>query len=152
RARGGRRERGADRGPGVAEALRPHGGEGGDPVRRDGDQGASRCRCAALGRDAFIARSDALQVTGLEDTIARCNAYAAAGADLVFVDAPRTVEEYAAIAEQCSAPPVANMSETGRSPSIPTSDLEAMGYRLVIFPSTQTWLFAKAYEDLCHAV
>jgi len=99
-----------------------------------------------------IARSDALQVTGLEDTIARCNAYAAAGADLVFVDAPRTVEEYAAIAEQCSAPPVANMSETGRSPSIPTSDLEAMGYRLVIFPSTQTWLFAKAYEDLCHAV
>src|SRR5581483_493659 len=56
-----------------------------------------------------IARSDALQVTGLEDTIARCNAYAAAGADLVFVDPPRTVEEYAAIAEQCSAPPVANM-------------------------------------------
>ena len=48
----------------------------------------------------IIARSDALQVTGLDDTIARCNAYAEAGADLVFVDAPRTVEEYAAIAEQ----------------------------------------------------
>jgi 2-methylisocitrate lyase-like PEP mutase family enzyme len=100
----------------------------------------------------IIARSDALQVTGLEDTIARCNAYSDAGADLVFVDAPPTVEAYAAIAERCTVPCVANMSETGRSPAIPTADLEAMGYKLVIFPSTQTWVFAKAYEDLCHAV
>ncbi len=100
----------------------------------------------------IIARSDALQVTGLEDTLARCNAYSDAGADLVFVDAPRTVEEYIAIGEQCSAPCLANMSETGRSPVISTADLEEMGYKLVIFPSTQTWLFAKAYEELCQAV
>ena len=44
------------------------------------------------------------------------------------------------------------MSETGRSPAIPTAELEEMGYKLVIFPSTQTWLFAKAYEELCQAV
>ena len=100
----------------------------------------------------IIARSDALQVTGMEDAIARCNAYADAGADLVFVDAPPTVEDYGAIAEHCSAPCVANMSETGRSPAIQTAELEAMGYKLVIFPSTQTWLFSKAYEELCHAV
>ena len=100
----------------------------------------------------IIARSDALQVTGLDDTLVRCNAYSEAGADLVFVDAPRTVEEYAAIAAQSSAPCVANMSETGRSPSISTPDLEELGYKLVIFPSTQTWLFAKAYEELCQAV
>ena len=100
----------------------------------------------------IIARSDALQVTGLDDTLERCNAYSEAGADLVFVDAPRTVEEYAAIAAKCSAPCVANMSETGRSPSISTPDLEDLGYKLVIFPSTQTWLFAKAYEELCQAV
>jgi 2-methylisocitrate lyase-like PEP mutase family enzyme len=100
----------------------------------------------------IIARSDALQVTGLEDTIARCNAYAEAGADLVFVDAPRTVEEYAAITGRCAAPCVANMTETGRSPSVPTPELEEMGYRLVIFPSTQTWLFARAYDELCQAV
>lgn len=99
-----------------------------------------------------IARSDALQVTGLEDTIARCTAYGEAGADLVFVDAPRTVDEYAAIAQRCSVPGVANMSETGRSPAIPTDELERFGYKLVIFPSTQTWLFAKAYEELCQAV
>jgi 2-methylisocitrate lyase-like PEP mutase family enzyme len=100
----------------------------------------------------IIARSDALQVTGLEDTIARCNAYAEAGADAVFVDAPPTVDDYREIAERCSAPCLANMSETGRSPAIPTEELEAMGYRIVIFPSTQTWVFAKAYEELCRAV
>ena len=52
RARGRRCERGADRGPGLAEALRSHGGEGGDPGRRDGDQGPRRRRRAAVGRDA----------------------------------------------------------------------------------------------------
>jgi 2-methylisocitrate lyase-like PEP mutase family enzyme len=44
------------------------------------------------------------------------------------------------------------MSETGRSPAIATSELEAMGYALIIFPSSQTWLFAKAYTELCEAV
>ena len=43
-------------------------------------------------------------------------------------------------------------AETGRSPAIPTDELEEMGSKLVIFPSTQTWLFAKAYEELCQAV
>lgn len=100
----------------------------------------------------IIARSDALQVTGLDDVIARCNAYSDAGADLVFVDAPRTPEEYTTIADRCSAPCVANMTETGRSPTLPTAELEGMGYKLVIFPSTQTWLFAQAYEELCRAV
>ena len=100
----------------------------------------------------IIARSDALQVTGLDDAIARCNAYADAGADLVFVDAPRSLEDYAQIAEQCTAPCVANMSETGRSPDVPPAELERMGYRLVLFPSTQTWLFARVYRELCDAI
>jgi 2-methylisocitrate lyase-like PEP mutase family enzyme len=100
----------------------------------------------------IIARTDALQVTGLDDAIARCNAYADAGADLVFVDAPRTLEEYTTIGERCTAPGVANMTETGRSPTIPTADLETMGYALIIFPSSQTWLFAQAYTELCNAI
>ena len=100
----------------------------------------------------IIARTDALQVTGLDDAIRRCTVYADTGADLVFVDAPRTREDFAEIADRCAAPCVANMSETGRSPSIDTENLEAMGYRLILFPSTQTWLFARAYEDLCETV
>jgi 2-methylisocitrate lyase-like PEP mutase family enzyme len=120
------------------------------------DEMVMKVRAAVAARRSdetlIIARSDALQVTGLEDTITRCNAYSEAGADLVFVDAPRTVEEYAAISERCSGPCVANMSETGKSPSIATPELEELGYKLVIFPSTQTWLFAKAYDELCQAV
>lgn len=100
----------------------------------------------------IVARTDALQVTGLEDAIARCNAYGEAGADLVFVDAPRTREEFKAIVARCSAPSLANMSETGRSPVISTPDLEAMGYRVIIFPSTQTWLFAQGYKELAEAI
>jgi 2,3-dimethylmalate lyase len=100
----------------------------------------------------IVARTDALQVTGLDDAIARCNAYADAGAEVVFVDAPPTVEAFERIAAETSAAPLANMSETGRSPAISTSDLERMGYRVIIFPSTQTWVFAKAYAELANAV
>ena len=99
-----------------------------------------------------IARTDSLQVTGLDDAIARCNAYADAGAEVVFVDAPPTVEAFERIAAETTAATLANMSETGRSPEISTDELERMGYRVVIFPSTQTWLFAQAYEELCQAV
>jgi 2,3-dimethylmalate lyase len=41
------------------------------------------------------------------------------------------------------------MSETGRTPAMSADELQALGYRVVIFPSTQTWVFARAYEELC---
>jgi len=100
----------------------------------------------------IVARTDALQVTGLDDAIARCNAYADAGAEVVFVDAPPTVEAFERIAAETTAACLANMSETGRSPEISTAALERMGYRVVIFPSSQTWLFAQAYRELAEAV
>ena len=100
----------------------------------------------------IIARTDALAVVDLEDAIARCGAYAQAGADLVFVDAPRTRAEYAEIARRAVVPCVANMSETGRSPAISTDELETMGYRVVLYPTSQTWLFALAYDDLARTV
>ncbi len=95
-----------------------------------------------------IARTDALQVNGLDDAIDRCNAYAEAGADVTFVDAPRTREQIAEIAQRVHGPSLANMSETGRSPALSADELEQLGYRIVIFPSTQTWLFARVYQEL----
>jgi 2-methylisocitrate lyase-like PEP mutase family enzyme len=100
----------------------------------------------------IVARTDALQVAGLDDAIARVNAYAEAGADVVFVDAPQTVEQIAEIAQRTSTLLLANASETGRSPSLPAAEYERLGYAVVIFPSTQTWLFAKTYRELCEAV
>ena len=128
--------------------------EGKEVIPRDEMVLKVRAAVAARRSDetVIVARTDALQVTGLDDAIDRCNAYAEAGADLLFVDAPRTREEYETIAARCSAPCLANMTETGRSPSIPTPELEEMGYRLIIFPSTQTWLFTRAYTELAEAV
>lgn len=96
----------------------------------------------------IIARTDALQVTGLDDAIDRCNAYAEAGADVVFVDAPPTREALEEIVRKVDAPSLANMSETGRTPLMTADELQAIGYKIVIFPSPQTWLFAKAYEEM----
>lgn len=100
----------------------------------------------------IVARTDALQVTGLDDAIERCKAYKDAGADMTFVDAPPTKEAVAEIAERVPGLLLANMSETGRSPVMTAAELQELGYDVVIFPSTQTWLFAKVYEELCQEV
>lgn len=100
----------------------------------------------------IIARTDALQQHGLDDAIERCNAYAEAGADLLFVDAPRTHEQLAEIARRVDGPTIANMSETGRTPALTTDELEALGYSVVIFPATQIWTIAHAFEEVCKEV
>ncbi len=100
----------------------------------------------------IIARTDALQVHGLDDAIDRCNAYAEAGADVTFVDAPRTREDLEEIARRVDGPRMANMSETGRTPPLTADELQQLGYAIVIFPSTQTWLFARVYQDLLDEV
>jgi 2-methylisocitrate lyase-like PEP mutase family enzyme len=96
----------------------------------------------------IIARTDALQVNGLDDAIDRCNAYAEAGADVTFVDAPRSREHLEEIARRVDGPLLSNMSETGRTPPLTADELQALGYSIVIFPSTQTWLFAQVYQEL----
>lgn len=100
----------------------------------------------------IIARTDALAPLGLEEAIDRCSAYREAGADLLFVDAPRTREQLAEIARRLDGPALANMSETGRTPALTSAELQELGYRVVIFPSTQTWAIARAYEDVCQEI
>jgi 2-methylisocitrate lyase-like PEP mutase family enzyme len=97
----------------------------------------------------IIARTDALQPLGLQEAIDRCNTYAEAGADVLFVDAARTREQLAEIARRVDGPSLVNMSETGRTPALSASELQELGYRVVIFPSTQTWTIAHAVEAVC---
>jgi 2-methylisocitrate lyase-like PEP mutase family enzyme len=116
------------------------------------DEMILKLRAAAAERDpetVIIARTDALQVHGLDDAIDRCNAYAEAGADVVFVDAPGSEQDLADIIARVDAPSMANMTETGRTPLLSAGELQHLGYRIVIFPTPQVWLFAKAYEELC---
>jgi methylisocitrate lyase len=100
----------------------------------------------------IIARTDALQVHGLDDAIERCNTYAEAGADVTFVDAPRSREQLEEIARRVDGPLLSNMSETGRTPPLTADELQRLGYSIVIFPSTQTWLFARVYQELLDEV
>jgi 2-methylisocitrate lyase-like PEP mutase family enzyme len=125
--------------------------DGKEVVPRDEMVLKVRAAVEARGEDdlVIIARTDALQPNGLDDAIERCNAYAEAGADVVFVDAPGSAEELAEVADRVEGISLANMSETGRTPVMTAAELEAMGYGVVIFPSPQVRIFAQAYEELC---
>ena len=83
----------------------------------------------------IIARTDARAVEGLQSALDRMSAYLEAGADLAFVEAPQNVEELAAIPKSLSKPAIANVFEGGKTPPLPAKQLEAMGYRLGIYPS-----------------
>lgn len=83
----------------------------------------------------IIARTDARAVEGLQAAIDRMNAYLEAGADLGFVEAPQNVGELAAIPKAIRKPAVANVFEGGKTPPLPAKQLEAIGYRLGIYPS-----------------
>jgi 2,3-dimethylmalate lyase len=84
----------------------------------------------------IIARTDALAVTGLDDTLRRCAAYAEAGADVLFVEAFRTQEEIERVRREVDVPLLYNFVEHGKSPLIPVSQLEALGFKIVIFPGS----------------
>jgi len=82
-----------------------------------------------------IARSDAIAVEGFEQAMARAVSYREAGADILFVEAPKTRDELKRIPPALKGVPVmANMVEGGKTPSLNAADLQALGFSLVIFP------------------
>jgi 2-methylisocitrate lyase-like PEP mutase family enzyme len=83
----------------------------------------------------IIARTDARAVLGLEAAIERGNAYAEAGADVIFVEAPQSVAEIERIAYEVHAPLLINMFQGGKTPLVPPARLAALGYRIMIVPS-----------------
>ena len=87
------------------------------------------------GNVMVIARTDAIAVEGFDNAIKRACAYVSAGADMIFVEAPRTVEEIEKTAARVPGPKLINMFFGGKTPLVPTEDLQAMGYQLIIIPS-----------------
>ena len=84
----------------------------------------------------LIARTDALAVTGLDDTLRRCQAYAEAGADVLFVEAVRTREEIERVVREVNVPLLYNFVEHGKSPLLPVAELQRLGFKMVIFPGS----------------
>lgn len=95
-----------------------------------------------------IARTDARAVLGLQEAIERGVAYAEAGADMIFVDAPESAEELSLIARSIPAPLMANLSEGGKTPLLSAKELQDMGYKLVIYPRSAAGAAAKAIQEL----
>jgi 2-methylisocitrate lyase-like PEP mutase family enzyme len=82
-----------------------------------------------------IARTDAVAVESFERAIERARLYREAGADMLFVEAPKTRDELARVVKALPGGPLmANMVEGGKTPPLPASELEALGFALVIFP------------------
>jgi len=92
----------------------------------------------------IIARTDARAVTGLQDAIARANAYAEVGADVIFLEAPESVEEMKVIAASIDRPLLANMVESGKTPFLDSNALLEIGYKIIIYPVSSLYTVTKA--------
>ena len=100
----------------------------------------------------IMARTDALAVYGIDDAIERANTYREAGADLLFVEAPQTVEEMEKINSQVEGPTLANNIEAGKSPLLSASVLQDIGYNVVVFPVAATYAITKTVTLLMNEI
>ena len=106
--------------------------------------------CFARSSPDFLidARTDARTNHGIEEAIARGRRFAAAGADVIFVESPETPDDMRAVCRGVPAPCLANLVESGGTPLLPRADLAALSYRVVIYPIALTRTFARAGQDL----
>ena len=110
-------------------------------------------RDAATDADlVLIARTDALAVEGLDAAIERAQAYAEAGADVIFVEAPVSEAQIEAIARRVPHPKLINMFQGGKTPLVPLARLSELGYRIVIIPSDLQRAAIRAMEDVLLAI
>ena len=104
----------------------------------------------------IIARTDAVAVEGIGPAIDRARRYAEAGADLLFVEAPQNIEQLEAVTSALKGlcPLMANIVDGGDTPPLPRTELDRLGFRLVIFPGGIVRALARTaqayYASLAH--
>jgi len=95
----------------------------------------------------IIARTDSRTALGLDEAIRRGKAFAQAGADIVFVEAPESADEFRRVGDSIDAWLLANMVPTGKSPEIAQGDLQAWGFDIAIYPSAGMGVVCAALEQ-----
>jgi len=95
----------------------------------------------------IMARTDANAVHGLDDALERMALYRQAGADLLFVEAPRNIDEMRRICTELDGPNLANMIEGGASPVLSLDELAGIGFAVVTYPVAATYVVAKAMQS-----
>jgi carboxyvinyl-carboxyphosphonate phosphorylmutase len=94
----------------------------------------------------IIARTDALAVTGFDDALRRGEAAAKAGADMLFIEAPTTVEQIERVARAFDTPLLFNYAPGGRSPLLPFSRLRELGYAVILLPVDTLFVAVRAIQ------
>lgn len=110
-----------------------------------------RSACAARQSSAFkiMARTDARAPLGYDEAIRRADAYLEAGADILFIEAPQSMDELEAIAERYSdIPLVANMVEDGKTPYLDGEALQEIGYKIALFPVSALLCVTQKLESV----
>jgi 2-methylisocitrate lyase-like PEP mutase family enzyme len=100
----------------------------------------------------LVARTDAIAPNGLADALARANLYLEAGADVAFVEAPRDIEELAAIPREVSGPCLVNMVDGGTTPIVPAAELEALGFKFVLYANLALRVAAQSVQRAFRAL
>lgn len=95
----------------------------------------------------IIARTDARASLGVDEAMRRLEAYAEAGADILFFEAPQSEEEMRRACAAFDTPMLANMADGGKTPILPASVLQEIGYAMAIFPAMTSLIAAAAMEQ-----
>ncbi len=95
----------------------------------------------------IAARTDVLALQGVSAAIDRACLYQETGADLIFVEAPETVEQLRRLTAEIKAPLLANLIPGGQTPLLPARELQDMGFAAVAFPTVNTYVIAKAVQE-----
>jgi len=119
----------------------------------DRHEAALRIRAAVDARDeiggdvVIVARTDANGIHGFDEALARCRLFRDLGADVTFMEAPKTVDEMRRYCDGVSGPKLANMLEGGLTPVLPPAELEDIGFALAAYPTTLLSTATKAMQD-----
>ena len=113
------------------------------------EEALSRLQAAVDARDEgtdilIMARTDARATDGLDEAIARCRAFADLGADITFLEAPLSEAEMCRYCGEVPGPKMVNLIESGKTPLLPLARLEAIGYKIAVYPLTLLNVSIKA--------
>ncbi|MET0086661.1 MAG: isocitrate lyase/PEP mutase family protein [Sedimenticola sp.] len=123
----------------------------------DRQEAINRIRAAVDQKEAgsdilIMARTDARHDHGMEEAMWRCQAFADMGADIVFLEAPRSREEMERFCHEVPGHKMANMVEQGDTPILPPKELEAIGYKIAAYPLTLISSAAAAMQSALEAL
>lgn len=116
------------------------------------EEAAQKIRAAVDARsDAdfmIIARCDALMVSGMDEAVRRGTAYLEAGADMLFIESPRSLEEIAEIPRRLPGAHLFNMASSGKTPFLSIEEVAKLGYKLMILPNFTALAAIKAMREV----